>query len=612
MKAFKDFFKYEDIVLYLCRIRAKNAKQRDKKHKIHLLTEHEDFNYHKTDDEKISDYERQFQNDLNKLFPSRRKWKDLGEPSRYKKGTKQKLSSIDKNVYSLLKTIKYYQKEKPIEKFILELNSFVADIQSSIESPEYLISKPVIYPKPKVKKKLSELKEDEKNTCRPIALFTLKDRLILSFTNKYLTQLFDCHFEGCSLAFRAVKKVNGEKEIISHHTAIQEIVEYKNLHKETPLWIAECDMKKFYDSVNHKIIIKQFEILINKVKSDNPGIDITFPERIFYKYLDCYWFNKNVLCYKNDSEYWEKYKIVKGEFGWVAKEFKTLNYYEDIENERIGIPQGGALSGLIANIVLDYADRKVIESGLFYVRFCDDMILMHPNQEKCNSKVKDYQEVLKELLLVPHDFCEEGDLIMARKEKKEKLPIKTLSPFWNEKSKGPYKWCAVDNGGFPWIGFVGYELHYNGFIRVRKASLVKELKKQHEVIKQIRNSIKDNQRVGNGTVIESAINRLIGMSVGRVDLWNYKEIDNEMCWKKGFQELNKNKYSIKQLKELDRNRNKLYYKLIAELYKEVVVEGNEEDRTKPKPRQPFYYNRPFSYYYQIAERTKEKQSNETP
>ena len=203
MKAFKDFFRYEDIVLYLCRIRAKNAKQRDKKHKIHLLTEHEDFNYHKTDDEKISDYELQFQNDLNKLFPSRRKWKDLGEPSRYKKGTKQKLSSIDKNVYSLLKTIKYYQKEKPTEKFILELNSFVAGIQSSIESPEYSISKPVIYPKPKIKKKLYELKEDEKNTCRPIALFTLKDRLILSFTNKYLTQLFDCYFEEC---FKSLKQ----------------------------------------------------------------------------------------------------------------------------------------------------------------------------------------------------------------------------------------------------------------------------------------------------------------------------------------------------------------------------------------------------------------------
>ncbi|MBK8362805.1 MAG: hypothetical protein IPL24_03750 [Bacteroidetes bacterium] len=51
----------------------------------------------------------------------------------------------------------------------------------------------------------------------------------------------------------------------------------------------------------------------------------------------------------------------------------------------MGIPQGGALSGLIANLVLDFADRKMQslnDSKLLYVRFCDDMIIIHPSKKK--------------------------------------------------------------------------------------------------------------------------------------------------------------------------------------------------------------------------------------
>ncbi|MCK4663331.1 MAG: hypothetical protein KAT68_10730 [Bacteroidales bacterium] len=632
MKALKDYFKDEDIIFYLCRIRAKYAKQRNKKHLIHLLTKNESFNYHKVDIEKKSVYEKKFQTDLNKLFPSRRKWKDLGEKSRYKKNSKQKLRSIDKNIYSLLKTIKFYRKNKPYEKFVIELNSFIKDIQQSIENSEYFISKPTIYPKLKDRKSKFELKEDEKNICRPIALFSLKDRLILSLTNKFLTQLFDSYFDNCSLAFRYVKKVDEKKIIVNHHNAIQEIIKYKGQHKETPLWVAECDMKKFYDSVNHKIIIKLFDRLLKKAKYDNPNLDLSAPERIFYKYLDCYSFNNNVSPlndYTLNRDYWDNYNIPKGEFGWVQNDFKALKYYYGLKfidskpnfiekmktkilslidripiiyNERIGIPQGGALSGLISNIVLDYADRKLIENDLFYVRFCDDMILMHPDKDKCDSKVKDYKKGLEELLLVPHGFCKEQDLISKRKKQNEKLPVMTLAPFWKEKSKGPYKWDKVNNGGFPWVGFVGYELHFNGFIRVRKNSLEKELNKQKEVVNQIRNAIKTDKRVSNGTITESAIHRLIGMSIGRIDLWNCSEIENEMCWKNGFQELNNNKYSVKQLKELDRTRNRLYYKLISDLGK--LEEEEKEIIGKPSNRQIFSYNKPFSYYYQVAERPK--------
>ncbi|MEI6707233.1 MAG: reverse transcriptase domain-containing protein [Methylococcales bacterium] len=608
-KHFIDYFSDDDIIFYLCKIRTKIAKQRNKKHLLHLLTGSENFNYHKN--EKCSEYEKQLQNDLNKILPSRRKWKNLGEESRIKRGTNQKLNSLDKNLSSLLKTVKHYRRKEKTEPFVINLNQFIEDIKNSVQSPDYKISLPIIYPKPK--KKSSELKQGEKNICRPITLFNLKDRLILSFTNKYLTELFDEYFEDYSLAFRAVTLENGQKKIVSHHTAIQKIIAYKNKNPNNPLWVAECDMQKFYDSVNHKIIKTHFEELIKKVKNYYPEINIDMPHNIFLKYLSCYSFNCNVLKLNDmklvDSQkYWEGYKIVNGEFGWINNEPLFEKFYpEPIENERIGVPQGGALSGLIANIVLDKADKQFIGSDVFYIRFCDDMILMHPEKEICENNILIYEDILENLKLFPHNFCSPDDLTKHKIRKNHsKLKNITLSTFWKHKSKSAYCWNTVENNGFPWIGFVGYEIHMNGDIRVRKSSFEKELQKQDEVIADVRRAIKDKKRVADGMIKESVINRLIGMSVGRVELWNYDEIETDMCWKKGFQELNNNKNTIRQLKQLDKSRNKLYRKLSTELAsEEKLEEENKENEIKKTPsRQIIDYNKPFSYYYQVLERKK--------
>jgi hypothetical protein len=94
-------------------------------------------------------------------------------------------------------------------------------------------------------------------------------------------------------------------------------------------------------------------------------------------------------------------------------------------------------------------------------------------------------------------------------------------------------------------------LHYKGHIRVRKKSLKKEFKKQKEVVKKIESAIKENRRKSFGYISESVIHRLVGMSVGRVELRNFDKIENEMCWKNGFKELTMNKYAVQQMKQLN-------------------------------------------------------------
>jgi hypothetical protein len=447
--------------------------------------------------------------------------------------------------------------------------------------PPHSVKTPLIFPKLKEK-----LKKEGINECRPICMFNLKDRILLSLTNKFLTQLFDEQFQDSAYAFRAKK--NNEGSILSHHDCIKDILEFRNANINRELYVAECDMKKFYDTVNHKIAKSLFDELILKSKLLYPQINFENSIAIFESYLNCFAFNIDIPK-QEDLKYWTSYKINNGEFSWIDKDV-LRSHYSDISIERIGVPQGGALSGLIANIYLNKADIAVFGRNILYQRFCDDMIIITDDLIECNEAKKIYENALMELKLFPHKFNNEAEL-MAIDDNKI-----SYKPFWDGKSKGPYQWGKIQKNSFPWIGFVGYEINYLGDIRVRKKSFEKELQKQKTIIKEIKDAIEVGMRKSKGTATESAINRLIGMSVGRIGIDNFDEVSTDLCWKNGFKQLTINEHSTRQIKQLDRNRGKQYYKLLNEINEPDLEPREQEDR------QTIKYNKPFSYFYQILER----------
>ena len=584
METFEEFVTENKIISYLCRMRAKLAKRRNKKHLIHLLSLNPQYNYHNA---KLTDLE----SELQKILPRRKQWKKLGEKTRQQNG--QPLNSIDKNIRSLTVTIESFKRESPNEPFLLNLNKFIASIKDAISDADYSICKPVTYPKPKDK----DHKKESCEICRPISIFSLKDRIIIGLTNKFITRLFDIYFYDNSLAFRAPRQKIEDKRTLTHHDAIRKIKAYLQQRNGKQLWVAECDMEKFYDTVNHSIIKCEFKKLLKKVKKDYPTLATESIQRIFYNYLDCYAFNKDIHPLNKKPDYFRQFKIAKGQFAWVKEKLLDLGYYKSISRARIGVPQGGALSGLIANIVLNKADRQVeriADKDLLYIRYCDDMLIIHPDRSECERAFNAYRDSLKTLKLIPHD-CPEAP--------------SDGSGFWNTKSKMPYRWCDEKENGYPWIGFVGYEIHYDGHVRIRKKSLKKEMEKQYEVINEVRRAVEgDNKKVTNKQIEESVINRLIGMAVGRVELWNAESIKNEMCWINGFVEVTDNKHTRIQLKRLDACRNKLYRKLQKELKKDGNAQSKgSKEQNKGKGRQLLYYGKPFSYYYQVIERRKEKE-----
>lgn len=573
------YFTENKIIYYLCRLRANYAQQRSKKHLLHLISGDSSLNHHAEDlnnDEKF----------LREILPPRRKWKKLGKRNRYKTKN-QRINSIEYNTKALFKTVLIYRKHYQSEPFVGKLNQFVNHVIESLNDSNYQIEKPSVYPKPKKK---IDYGKNCINTCRPISLFNLRDKIIIGLTNKYLTDQFDNQFYRNSHAFRSSIDKN---KLVNHHTSIEEIINYIGKNEADSLWVAECDMNKFYDTVSHEIILSQFENLVRKCEFVGNNID-TRAIRVFQAFLDSYNFVEDVLRKNDNDEYWEGRGIPNGEFGWVEKELKELGHYEDIHKSRIGIPQGGALSGLIANIVLNYADEqvnKVTDDELLYLRFCDDMIIIHPKKNVCKKAIDEYNNSLIHLKLVPHLPSSDEDLRIK---------------FWDSKSKMPYQWSAKNENeeAFCWIGFVGYEIHFEGHVRVRKSSLKREINKQKDVIQNIISAIEKKKRAKKGTIIESAINRLNGMSVGRIQMWNHKFLEPDMCWTNGFKKLNNNPYLIEQLKLLDRKKNhqisRLKKELSDEKYSDEILatdENNEE--VKRENRKIIYYGKPFSYYGQV-------------
>ncbi|SMD44997.1 Reverse transcriptase (RNA-dependent DNA polymerase) [Aquiflexum balticum DSM 16537] len=611
MKNFEDYFSRQEIIERLCKIRVKIANNRNKKHLIHQLTESKSFNYHtkektlinsKTSDLKseFSRYQRDLLIQLNEILPPRRKWVRLGRNSRLKSDNTP-LSSTDKNLLSLKKTISKYESKSSKESWFISLNEFIENIQYSVLHNSVSISSPIVIPKLKDEKiKGTSLDPFKKNICRPLCLFSLKDRIILSIANKFLTMLFDNYFLKSSYAFRSIKNID-KTATLSHHDCIDEILNVREKAGKKPLWVVECDMEKFFDTVNHSIIRKLYNKLLIKAKSDFPSTNVDLANNIFFEYLSSYCFNKNVPK-SSDLEYWNSYDIPNGEFGWVGEQLLNLGYYKNLTIPRIGIPQGGALSGLIANIVLHEADKRMESLNINYLRFCDDMLILAPLKREANLAKKLYINSLQSLKLVPHNFPQ-NDIYY-----RNLISKKNIAELWKKKSKGPYKWASPKDLGFAWIGFVGYEIEYNLNLRVRKKSLKKELSKQTDTVQRIYQAIKTNCRRRPGYISESTINRLIGMAVGRVTLKNYQTIQNELCWKNGFKKLTPNKYSIQQVKLLDRNRNKLYYDLKKNLKEKEKNSDSLSIILDTQNREVINYDKPFSYYFQIIERSQQNQN----
>ena len=469
--------------------------------------------------------------EISELMPKRNQWHSV--PQRIRK----KHESADvRNILAMNQTInadrKAVKNGAPKPDYMQKLDEFVQEIRRCVVTGEYDFGGGLDV--------VSKFKEDDDKgnaIYRPLCQYTsLKTKIIIALASKYLTTVLDPYLHTEILAYRARRKYHGEEKVTDGSDAITRVREFlKPLNDTDEVYVAECDIQKFFDIINHRTVLKCFDNI-----AERAGIpDYDNIRSVMEAYLNSYSFVGNIMSCNDDEEFWSKArKAHKGEvkgkcmFKWVDE--KVLEEYyegEDYREERmhLGVPQGGALSCIIANVVLDSVDRAagldIPHPDKLFVRYGDDILLMHRNRKECERLIEAYAEQLRKHKLVSHKFNEIGQF---------KSGSKLTAGYWDVKSKSTFRFGRGEGNAAEWIGFVGYEINRNGFTRLRKSTM----DKRFGDINKRYHSCMLNEPKNMETYMRHSKRKVAGMT---------------SCLKR-FPALNFNKHSMYQMKSLDRYR----------------------------------------------------------
>jgi len=398
----------------------------------------------------------------------------------------------------------------------------------------------------------------------------LSDRLLLGLTASYLQRLFDPMLQDCCHAFRS-------NRTFTHSTAVQKLLKYRNQHGQKTLYVAECDIQKFFDVIHHDVVLAAFDDF--SIRSGRPIAPAA--RRVFETYLQSY--NREAMLSAT------KDPLILSNLNAIDKlpEEALHAFYgeEDIKQLPIGIPQGNPLSTLVANLVLDAADRAILAgapSDLLYLRFCDDMIIVHPDREICAAAMERYLATLQALRLPVHPPVALEKLVYGR-------------DYFEAKTKGPFAWGAKTEDGrtMPWVSFLGTKIRYDGQTQARNESIERHMEKLRAEEKLLRRCIgkdgrylreKDPERCA--AILRNFGGRLVAKGVGRIGADG--KVDRQKCWFGAFPNLNPNSDSIAQMHLLDHCRSLSVHRI------QSLLESASRKSGRSMGSVP-YWGFPFSY-----------------
>ena len=401
---------------------------------------------------------------LSRLMPPRRFWvhprKRISKP----KDSLEKRKNVMKAVLHTIARDKMLQKQgfplKPGQTldYLDEQQAFFARIRSLLASDSLEFQSPSLLP---IFKDFDK-KDKQQVICRPLSVYSrLEDKIILGLTSLYLTRYFDAYLHENILSYRPLRSFGGEKRVTDFNDGVKLVLDYLRRHPSQPIYAADCDIKKFYDIIPHQVVEDCFDRLLDKSSLSEQGRAQVM--RVVKAYLKSYNFYTNAWHEAEQHDY-VYYKVRRRLHDAKCRNTYRIDWPQELGDPQIqtrrGVPQGGALSLLIANIVLNDVDHAVVQTAdpnRLFVRYCDDMILLHTDYNECERLMEAYTQSLTNHGLIFHPFKHVSDC--SRRD------------FWGIKSHCPFLWGEGDGNSNRYIGFLGYEIRRNGNMRLRKSNI---------------------------------------------------------------------------------------------------------------------------------------------
>ena len=186
---------------------------------------------------------------------------------------------------------------------------------------------------------------------RPLGIPAVRDRVAQEVIRLLIERYFEPFFHNNSYGFRPKRNTK---------MAIEMIIELRRLGYR---YVVDADIKGFFDNIPHQLIM-------NFIRE----------------------------------------KIADGNILDIIEKFLTSGVMEDglFRPTDKGTPQGGIISPLLANIVLDALDKELALNGYTFVRYADDFIVLCKNAADCEKAlafVNDVIETKLGLKLSPEKTC---------------------------------------------------------------------------------------------------------------------------------------------------------------------------------------------------------------
>lgn len=190
---------------------------------------------------------------------------------------------------------------------------------------------------------------------RPLGIPTVVDRVVQQAIAQVLIPIYEPQFSDFSYGFRPRRNA---------HQALKKCQEYITSGYS---YAVDLDLEKFFDKVNHSKLI---EVLSSTIK-DGRVVSL------IHKYLNAGVQNGN-----------------------------------KVEPSEEGVPQGGPLSPLLSNIMLNELDNELEHRGHKFVRYADDLMIL------CKSK-RSAERVMSSIT----HFIEGKLFLKVNREKSQTAPI---------------------------------------------------------------------------------------------------------------------------------------------------------------------------------------------
>lgn len=181
----------------------------------------------------------------------------------------------------------------------------------------------------------------ENGEKRGLGIPTVEDRLIQQAIVQVLNPIYERQFSETSYGFRPNR---------SCEMAIIKLLEYFN---DGYTWIVDIDLEKFFDTVCHDKLIA----IIMKTIHD-------------------------------------------GELVSLIRKYLVSGVMENgvVNPTKVGTPQGGNLSPLLSNIMLNELDKELERRGLRFTRYADDCIIVVKSEKAANRVMESITKFIEKKL----------------------------------------------------------------------------------------------------------------------------------------------------------------------------------------------------------------------